>query len=124
MENGTLILIVEDDGDLATVLGEVLGSRGYRVQLAPTGEAALIALAVEPPALVILDWGIPDADPEELGQVFKGRGIPVVLASGSECTDELAMRVEARAVLDKPYHIDDVFAVVERLLGTQALRYS
>ena len=124
MENGTLILIVEDDEDLATVLGEVLGSRGYRVELAMTGEAALVALADEPPALVILDWGIPDADPEELGQVFKSLGIPVVLASGSECTGELAGRVGARAVLDKPYHIDDVFSVVERLLGGPALRYS
>jgi DNA-binding response OmpR family regulator len=117
MERGTLVLLVEDDADLGVVLEEVVSSRGYRVRLCRTGSEAVRMLEQELPALVILDWGLPDADPEELAQLFRDRGVTVVLASGAGRTRELADRIGAAATLEKPYAIDDVFRVLERYVG-------
>jgi DNA-binding response OmpR family regulator len=120
-QEGTYVLLVEDDADLGSILEEVVSSRGYRTCLCVNGKQALASLARERPSLVILDWGLPDADPEELAASFTAVGVPVVLASGGEHTAELSQRIGACAKLDKPYAIDDVFALLERLLGPAPL---
>jgi DNA-binding response OmpR family regulator len=117
MERGSLILLVEDDADLGQVLEEVVSTRGYPTALCRTGREALARLAQELPALVILDWGLPDTDPEELADYFKSHGVPVVLASGAGRTAELGERIGASATLDKPYAIDDVFRVLDKFVG-------
>jgi DNA-binding response OmpR family regulator len=121
MQRGTLVLLVEDDADLGAVLEEVVSSRGYRAHLCRTGSEAVRMLEQELPALVILDWGLPDADPEELSELFHARGVTVVLASGAGRTRELADRIGAAATLEKPYAIDDVFRVLERFVGPPPL---
>jgi DNA-binding response OmpR family regulator len=117
---GTFILLVEDDADLGSVLEEVISLRGYRTRLCTTGSEARSTFADERPALVILDWGLPDCDPEQLAEEFTSAGVPVVLASGTEHTGMLAERIHAVAVLDKPYAIEDVFRVLEDVLGPPA----
>jgi CheY-like chemotaxis protein len=54
-----LALIVEDDQAIRGFLETVLASQGYRTLGAETADAALAALAVETPALITLDIGLP-----------------------------------------------------------------
>jgi DNA-binding response OmpR family regulator len=112
-----LVLLVEDDVDLGSILEETVRAAGYRAILAQSGAAALAQLGHERPDLVLLDWSMPDADPEELSEHFRAEGVPVVLASGSEHTRELANRIGASDVLEKPYDVDQLFRLIERYLG-------
>lgn len=115
-----MILVIEDDEDLADVLLEALRSEGRQARVCTTGEQALAALAAERPTVVLLDWSVPDADPEELALVFRAEGVPVILASGSDRTGELGARIGASAVLDKPYGVDELLRLVDRLTVTRS----
>jgi len=65
MSNGDLLL-VDDDPDLLKLISLRLTSAGYRVRTADSGEAALAAMAVMRPALVITDLRMPGMDGMQL----------------------------------------------------------
>lgn len=112
-----LILLVDDDEDLGLVLEEVMSGEGWRVSRATSMRDALLAIDDEEPSLVLLDWHIPDGDPEELARLLGDRGVPVVLTSGGDRTKENAERIGAVAVLDKPFDLDELLRVLERYAG-------
>ena len=55
-------LVVDDDPGLAGLLAEYLGSRGFEVETAGTGEDALSRLPAGGLDLVVLDVMLPGAD--------------------------------------------------------------
>jgi CheY-like chemotaxis protein/anti-sigma regulatory factor (Ser/Thr protein kinase) len=52
-------LVVEDDAEIRKFLGRVLGAHGYRTVGVETADEALAVLAIETPALITLDIGLP-----------------------------------------------------------------
>src|SRR3546814_1187230 len=54
-----LVLIVEDQEALVTMLRYNLESSGFRVNAEGDGEEALVAAAEEVPDLILLDWMLP-----------------------------------------------------------------
>jgi two-component system phosphate regulon response regulator PhoB len=60
---GPHVLVVEDEGDVATLLRYNLEKEGYRVTVAVDGDEALLAAEEAPPDLVLLDWMLPRALP-------------------------------------------------------------
>ncbi len=54
-----LILIVEDEADLVTLLRYNLEREGFRVAEAANGEEALLLVQEETPNLILLDWMLP-----------------------------------------------------------------
>ena len=82
------ILVVEDDADCRSVLQDLLELNGYTVQTCPDAHHAVAAARASTPALMLIDFMMPDADggwvvrtlresPGELARV------PVVLTTGS-----------------------------------------
>src|SRR5262249_34120492 len=62
-----LVLIVDDDDDSRSVLGEALASEGFGVAFAANGQEALDVIDLGPlPDLVLLDWRMPGMGGEEL----------------------------------------------------------
>ena len=57
-----LILIVEDDGGLRSILATLLEAHGYRSAEAEDGERAVIEARTRRPDLIIVDLGLPDRD--------------------------------------------------------------
>jgi DNA-binding response OmpR family regulator len=56
---GTSVLIVEDHADLRTVFRVALTIAGFNVREAYDGYQALVAIEEDPPAVVVLDLGLP-----------------------------------------------------------------
>jgi signal transduction histidine kinase/ActR/RegA family two-component response regulator len=56
------LLVVEDQVDAAEGLAELMRMRGYTVEVALDGAAALAAAAARPPDVVLLDLGLPGLD--------------------------------------------------------------
>src|ERR1700712_4247800 len=54
-----LVLVVEDEAALATMLRYNLEKQGFRVDEAADGQEALIRIAEAQPDLVLLDWMLP-----------------------------------------------------------------
>src|SRR6185436_18399413 len=65
-----LVLVVDDDADVADSLKDVLCDEGYDVTLAGDGLEALAQLKVGPlPSVIVLDWMMPRCD----GACFRAR---------------------------------------------------
>ena len=109
----TRVLVVEDDEDVRACLEEALAGAGLDVDTATNGREALERLDDgEPPAVILLDLMMPVLDGAgfmvERAQRPDLRAIPVVVLTASG-----VRRVEgARAVLQKPFALDDLYAVV------------
>jgi PAS domain S-box-containing protein len=84
------ILVVEDDRDLAQVIGAVFTREGIEVELAHTRQEALDACFAFQPNLLVLDIGLPDGDGfnvvDWLRQHETLAGLPLVVYSGRQLT--------------------------------------
>jgi len=58
-KSGLRILVVEDQADTAATLALVFRREGHEVQVAPDGPAAVGAVQIEPPDVILLDIGLP-----------------------------------------------------------------
>src|SRR3954467_1991665 len=54
-----VVLVVDDDADIADAITDVLRTGGYRVEVAGDGNAALARVLESPVNLVLLDWRLP-----------------------------------------------------------------
>ena len=86
------ILVIEDDVDLAHVIGEVFARDGITVELAHSRQAGLDACFTFQPHLLVLDIGLPDGDGfnvvDWLRQYENLASIPLVVYSGREISEE------------------------------------
>jgi CheY-like chemotaxis protein len=64
-----LVLVAEDDPDLRLIVGDLVRRRtGARVRTVDSGPAALMSAREEPPAIVVLDAGLPVLDGFEVAR--------------------------------------------------------
>jgi len=112
------VLIVEDDPALAALLAEVLGEDGYDVRIASDGARALEIVAVQPPAVILLDLMLPGMSGPELYAELRSRGVsaPVLVISASRNGAATARGMGADSFIAKPFDIDEVLTRVEELL--------
>ena len=104
-----LVLVIDDEEDLRSMIDILLGARGIEVVGAAGGRQALQLLEEDPSFdAIILDMVMPGMDGNEVLQVLStmGLNIPVVLATGY-APEELdpAARAGVSATLRKPFQI-------------------
>ncbi|HAJ56927.1 MAG TPA: hypothetical protein DCL35_04070 [Candidatus Omnitrophica bacterium] len=82
MDNKRKILIVDDEPDVLTLLGERLTKAGYDVIKASSGKEAIDIAENKAPDLIILDIAMPGLDGSEtatlLREAPKTKGIPIL----------------------------------------------
>lgn len=108
------ILIVDDEPAILRFLRAGLGSQGYVVAEAATGEAALDAIRQRRADLVVLDLGLPDVDGLEVIRRIRdsGASVPIVVLSsrGEEAVKVAALDAGADDYVTKPFGIDELLA--------------
>lgn len=120
LEERPTVLVVEDDEDLRAVVSAILGDAGFHVEEAEHGREALerIAEGVRP-CLVLLDLKMPVMGGREV--LLIRRRIPALTRIPFVVTTAYPQLLEERplgtAVLRKPFHVDELIAVVRRLCG-------
>lgn len=82
------ILIVDDDPDVRTTVSRRLREEGFGTKEAASGEAALAALRMAVPSLIILDLVMPGLDGFAVLQRVRERGltVPVLIVTGKDLT--------------------------------------
>ncbi|APR74880.1 Chemotaxis protein methyltransferase CheR [Minicystis rosea] len=68
------VLIVDDNVDAATTLGELVRGEGHDVRLAHDGPTALVAAGEQRPEIVFLDIGLPGMDGYEVARRLRAAG--------------------------------------------------
>jgi two-component system, response regulator FlrC len=116
---GRHVLVAEDDAALREALVDTLQFAGFRVTAVADGDAAVAALEVERPGLVLSDVQMAPVDGHELLRRVRSRWpeVPVVLitAYGSIERAVAAMRDGAADYLVKPFDADALIGLVDRI---------
>jgi two-component system phosphate regulon response regulator PhoB len=118
-----LILIIEDEADLAATLDYNLQREGYQTRVANSGVAGLEAAQVDPlPDAIVLDLMLPDVSGTELCRRLREsertREIPIVMctAKGSEIDRVVGFEVGADDYVVKPFSVRELMLRIRALL--------
>ena len=114
------LLLVDDDVQLLSYLGDRLHRDGYDVTTAKSGGEALAALDAAWPDLVILDLMMPRMSGEDLAALIKKRAdIPIIVLSAITAAESKVESISryAEDYLTKPFHHDELVARIRRVLG-------
>ena len=123
IEEPLSVLIVDDDPNLRTLLRTSFELAHIHVQEADSATAASQLIERRQPDVLVLDVAMPVVDGLDFCRSLKAdpstRGIPILLLTGSEVSEETVAAVGADALLNKPFSPLALLAIVERL-GQQA----
>ncbi len=119
------LLIVEDEPNLGQTLRDYLRTRKYKVELATTCAEAREKFRVLPPAIAILDIGLPDGDGITLAREFRAERKECVLLFCTALNDP-ALRVEglelgAEDYITKPFELKELTLRLDRILRSRRL---
>jgi DNA-binding response OmpR family regulator len=117
------ILVVDDDAKIVRLVRMYLEREGYRVIEASDGRAALAAISLEQPALVVLDLMLPEVDGlEVLRAVRRTDRTPIIVLSARGMTGDRISGLEAGAddYLPKPFSPAELVLRVQRVLERSA----
>jgi two-component system KDP operon response regulator KdpE len=107
------ILVVDDEPQICRALAVNLTARGYEVDTAETGEAALVQAAAHPPDLVLLDIGLPGIDGIAVVEGLRvWTSVPIIMLSVRDSEDDKVRALDAGAddYVTKPFGINEVLA--------------
>ena len=94
----TLIMVVDDDQDLAEMLGIVLTGAGYEVDLVSRGDEVMPLFAAQNPDLVLLDVMLPGLNGVEVCKLIRENSmVPIVMLSAKGDKQDVVAGLEAGA---------------------------
>jgi DNA-binding response OmpR family regulator len=103
---GAIILIVEDDREIAELVAAYLGRDGLAPVIVGSAEEAILECANGLPELLLLDLGLPGADGLELLRYFRGKSrAPVIIVSARESDEDkvIGLGLGADDFVSKPF---------------------
>ena len=121
------ILIVDDEKDIRTLIGELLEDEGYRCRFAANAMEARNSVQEHPPALVLLDIWMENSDMDGLELQKWVRkfypNLPAIMISGHGNIETAvqAMKDGAYDFVEKPFKSDRLLLLIERALQHAAI---
>jgi len=119
-----LVLLVEDDDQIAAPLIRTLEREGYDVERVAAGLPAVARVQAEGVDLVLLDLGLPDVDGLEVCRRIRANGytggVLILTARGGELDRVVGLDVGADDYLAKPFGLAELLARARALLRRAA----
>lgn len=113
------ILLVEDDGQIASYLGELLRAEGFDTQIAGSKKEASECLLIQAFDLVLLDVSLPDGNGFSIcAEIKKEYEIPVIFltASGDEYSVVAGLDMGADDYIAKPFRPRELISRIRSVL--------
>jgi CheY-like chemotaxis protein len=120
--SGAEIMIIEDEPLTRRLMEQILGNAGYAVRSAPDGESGYAMAMARPPALILLDIGLPGKSGFKIAEMFRDnpatRGIKLVAmtARRSWADYDTAFASGIVAYLEKPVDAKALIRAIEETL--------
>ncbi len=119
-----LVLVVDDEEDLAAAVELLLQRRGFRTCRVHDGPAAIPAVQQLLPDLVLLDYELPELDGLQVIERLRAdpatRDVPVLLSSAARVS--MTDIKKADGFLAKPFPEPLLFEMIERVLRLREVR--
>jgi two-component system KDP operon response regulator KdpE len=113
MTRSARVLLVDDELSIQRSVVPLMRSRGYEVDVVGTGADALTHLTQRPPAVVVLDLGLPDLDGAEVcRRIRASSAVPIIVLSarGGEADKVSALDLGADDYVTKPFSPEELLA--------------
>lgn len=123
---GTRALIIDDSGTVVFALRRILQSTGYTTQEAFDAESGIEIARTERPEVIFLDIVLPGMNGFAALRLLRRdpltKNIPIIMMSSNEQATEqfFGSRIGADDFMKKPFARQEVFARLEKLIGTDA----
>lgn len=111
--NNSMILVVEDDFAIRSLITSTLEIEGYKYHVAKDGKQAIIEATTQNPELILLDLGLPDMDGVDvIKKIRNWSTVPItVISARSEDKDKIdALDAGADDYLTKPFSTEELLA--------------
>ena len=116
----TRVLVVDDERNITELLAMALRYEGFVVETAATARQAREVVLDRPPALIVLDVGLPDEDGFSLTRrlVAEGHRVPVVFLTARDATEEKVrgLTVGGDDYVTKPFSLEELVARIRAVL--------
>lgn len=115
----SLVLVVEDEPEIAELLEDYLRQSGYRTERAADGKQALTLFRAAQPDLILLDVMMPALDGiEVLKRIRNESTVPIIMltAKSEEIDYILGLELGADDYVSKPFRPKEVMARVKAVL--------
>lgn len=122
VNNRPAVLVVEDDGDMRSLLRDGLRTEGYVLHEAEDGDDAVVSVLRAAPDLIITEIRLAAGGVEYIARLrvfVPNCPIVVMTAFGDEKVKASVLRAGATAYFSKPAHLSELRACVRRLLDAK-----
>ena len=119
MNSALHIAILDDEVDVTLLLVNYLQSHGYRVTPVHNGPALMALMPVDPPALVLLDLGLPGEDGFSIARQLREHwhcGLVIVTGRGDSVDKVVGLEVGADDYVTKPFDLRELLARIKAVL--------
>ncbi len=117
------IAVVDDEVAITALLANYLQGRGYRVSELHTGGQLMALMAEDPPAVVLLDLGLPGEDGLVIARQVRERsrcGLVIVTGRGDSVDKIVGLEVGADDYVTKPFDLRELLARITAILRRTA----
>ena len=113
------IAILDDELDITELLANYLQGHGYRVTQLHSGRDLMHLMPVDPPALVLLDLGLPGEDGFTIARQLREHwrcGLVIVTGRGDSVDKVVGLEVGADDYVTKPFDLRELLARIKAVL--------
>jgi two-component system OmpR family response regulator len=113
------IAVLDDEADITQLLAHYLQGHGFRVSQLHSGRALMDLMAGDPPALVLLDLGLPGEDGFTIARQLREHwhcGLVIVTGRGDSVDKVVGLEVGADDYVTKPFDLRELLARVKAVL--------
>ena len=113
------IAVLDDEVDITQLLANYLRSHGYRVTPVYNGRSLMELMPADPPALVLLDLGLPGEDGFSIARQLREHwrcGLVIVTGRGDSVDKVVGLEVGADDYVTKPFDLRELLARIKAVL--------
>ena len=117
------IAILDDEVDITLLLANYLQGHGYRVTQVHDGRSLMALMPADPPALVLLDLGLPGEDGFSIARQLREHwrcGLVIVTGRGDSVDKVVGLEVGADDYVTKPFDLRELLARIKAVLRRMA----
>jgi two-component system OmpR family response regulator len=113
------IAVVDDEVDIGQLLGTYLQTQGFRVTQLRDGKSLIALMPKDPPALVLLDLGLPGEDGFAIARQLREHwrcGLVILTGRGDSVDKVVGLEVGADDYVTKPFELRELLARIKAVL--------